>query len=544
MESVVIPQEIVRLGDAAVNRYRKLLRSGKQKKMPRCNLIALGEKRVGKTCVLCLLMGGKFIPDRDPTRGIENEVVGVTITTTVSLSSETWNKENPADITRRNKRQHASSVGEAFQSDLAVKPTVMHVPDPDELMKEIDEIEKFVDEVDKKVKTHALAQPEAEFSIPRPTQPRGEPTESSAKPPERQSTLQLKEDENPSLPPQPNTEVPRKPSVDHPKPAMPRETHTPQSSPPPTAKALPIQPDASGARGVPLISRGLSRDIVSTAKGRSLAAEPLLQYNTLDFAGQLEYRAMHHCFIVRRAIYLVVFNLQCLKRALEAPSDTKWQKGLEEIRYWMNSIHAHVHKMGSEPHLKRIILVGTHSNPPGEDPITDEDLAKIDAKLIGMFESTPIFNDMFRAEDKLWIAAVENSLDQQPRREESGAVSLQRAIHDAWNDLPFKNEQYPTTWLLFEAYLQERRSESTPIVDAKSMKEAAREKFGIGEEEEEDIEMALGFFHDIGTIVYPSKLMYKYTLPGKQLLCLLCTCLAPLDSYKYHLILSWASLVV
>ena len=45
-----------------------------------------------------------------------------------------------------------------------------------------------------------------------------------------------------------------------------------------------------------------------------------------------------------------------------------------------------------------------------------------------------------------------------------------------------------------------------PIVIAEDIRKIARDRYGIGEEKEEDIELALGFFHDTGTIVYPSEL--------------------------------------
>jgi hypothetical protein len=276
-----------------------------------------------------------------------------------------------------------------------------------------------------------------------------------------------------------------------------------------------------------VVARRLRKNIVSAAKSRSVVDKPpVLQYNTLDFAGQLEYRAMHHCFIVPRAIYLAVFNLQVLRGALgdgtlrgalgDGTEREKTQqeieereRALDEVRYWLNSIHAHIHKTGSrEPqHLKRVILVGTHRSPPDLPPITEEELGQIDKLLGEIYKGTPIFNDMFSAGDELWLAAVENSQDGADKRKESGAASVQQAIRKCWEELDYEKEAYPTTWLRFEAYLQRQRGSDVKvkIVDAESVRQAARERFGIGGEDERDIELALRFFHDTGTIVYPRK---------------------------------------
>lgn len=120
--------------------------------------------------------------------------------------------------------------------------------------------------------------------------------------------------------------------------------------------------------------------------------------------------------------------------------------------------------------------------------------------------SPGVLNDLYRAGGKkYWFCAIENSIDgcEDTARRESGASSLQEAIHQAWDDLPFKDEMYPTTWLRFEAYLSQEHQQ--PLVNAKTIHQKARDVFGIGEDDERDIELALTFFHDTGTIVYASE---------------------------------------
>jgi ankyrin repeat protein/GTPase SAR1 family protein len=506
---LIIPLEIRRLGETVVQQYLQLLRKGKKKKMPRCNLIALGEQGVGKTSLLCLLMGKGFLEDRESTHGIDNEHVDVTESRAVS--SETWTEVKSEDIARRNESQFASSVAEGVQPHLpsGVTPERAPPPTPEALAEALTKIDKYLKKVEKDAKR-------APVHVPTKTPaPQAEvPTEANVTAPKASAS-------SVSVPQAATTHHTTEPPTEHrtaaPQSADPSDTATPKPEQPekeikphpphsPPRAADPPARHRRNTRRQSDIGRRMGKSIVSTAKRGLDQKEPVLQYNTLDFAGQKEYHAMHHCFIVRRAIYLVVFNLQVLRES----STPEYKQALEEIHYWLNSIHAHIHD--PNPHYKRVLLVGTHRSPNGVAPLADEELLLVDKALSICHPS--ILNELYRADlsGKLWFAAVENSIDgrEENDREESGAKSLQKAIHCAWNDLPFKDEEYPTTWLRFEAFLNRMRSQGTPLVNAETIRQTARDEYGIGEENEADVELALGFFHDTGTIVYPRKLPSLY----------------------------------
>lgn len=502
----------MRRGEAVVQRYRELLRKGKKKKMPRCNLIALGEERVGKTCLLALLMGKKFIEDRDPTRGISNELVTVEFRT---LSSETWKEVNPNDVAKSNERQFIHSVAEEFHPHFS-KSKNTSPPNREVLIRRVSVIKSYLDKVEEEAK--------------KPTQPPAKKVHQTLG-----NTPPLKQHIHVTVPRPPKAHIPSPVTTSsepeprsvakHVAPAKPSLQYSnpnPQPAPHPQNAELlkPLNKQKESDQRQSHIGLGLNKAIISSAKRSQLAVEPVLQYNTLDFAGQKEYRAMHHCFIVRRAIYLVVFNLQTLREAVETQASENRQCALEEIQYWLSSIHAHVHKIVCEPPLKRVLLVGTHRSPKREKPVTEEYMRDIDKALEGVCACCHVINDLYRAGGKYWFSAIENSIDgcEESEREESGANSLQNAIYKAWNDLPFKDEVYPTTWLRFEAYLNQEHE--IPIIDAAEIHRVARETFGIGEDNENDTELALEFFHDTGTIVYASELLiYSYKPNDAQQFC-------------------------
>lgn len=500
----VIPPEIVRRGEAVVQRYMELLRKGKEKKMPRCNLIALGEKRVGKTCLLALLMGKVFNEDRDPTRGISNERVAVELRT---LSSETWKEVNPDDVEKNNERLFANSVAEEFYTHFS-KSTNTSPPNEGLLLRRVRVIKHYLDKVEEEAKVST--QPPAK-KVRQTLGNTATLKQQIYSPMTRPPKVHIPPPTSTPSEPQPRFEskyvAPSNPRPKHDNSSL-QPVHDSQS----TAFLKPHKRHEGDDQKQSPIGLGLNKAIISSAKRSETVTEPVLQYNTLDFAGQEEYRAMHHCFIVRRAIYLVVFNLQIVREALETQTNEQRQKALDEIQYWLNSIHAHVHKIVSEPHLKRVLLVGTHRAPRGKQPVTEDVMRDIDKTLEKECVCSHVINDLYRAGDEYWFCAIENSIDghDESARRESGASSLQEAIHHAWDNLPFKNEMYPTNWLRFEAYLNQEHNK--PIVNASEIHWVARESYGIGEDDERDIELALEFFHDTGTIVYASELLICLSL--------------------------------
>ena len=89
----------------------------------------------------------------------------------------------------------------------------------------------------------------------------------------------------------------------------------PTSSSPPPPSPSPPPPSPPLARVRSSISQGSALQIERLSRSGK-GKDPPLTFHTLDFAGQKLYRPMHHCFITRRAMYIVVFNLQVLVKDL------------------------------------------------------------------------------------------------------------------------------------------------------------------------------------------------------------------------------------
>ena len=245
---------------------------------------------------------------------------------------------------------------------------------------------------------------------------------------------------------------------------------------------------------------------------------PSLLLNLFDFAGQQTYRPMHHCFITRRAVYIVVFKIPDMLEYMKDPQETKYDP-ISEVRYWVQSIHAHIHppdpategdpeQEGKPSNVKRVILVGTHRGVQ----YSDDDLKKIDEKfkekLIYSRHNTRCMQHIYPIAGHLckYFIPVENSIDVKKSKErylaESGTALLQKQIECLTSKLKFMEEDYPITWLKFEKHMHDSQSPVKSLEDIKAL----AVKSGIAEGKEESV---LKFFHNTGKIVYLSELHYN-----------------------------------
>ena len=72
-----------------------------------------------------------------------------------------------------------------------------------------------------------------------------------------------------------------------------------------------------------------------------------ITFSTWDFGGQSGFHNLHHLFLSRYSVYLVVFKMPHM---MKDP-----QRAVEMIRYWLNSLA--LHAKGAP-----ILLVGTHKD--------------------------------------------------------------------------------------------------------------------------------------------------------------------------------------
>ena len=470
--------------------------SGK-KQIPRCNFLILGEERVGKTSLYHLLVQKPFNPNQDSTRGIDNAIVDTVDTRHVGV--EDWAEKDEHTVEQHADQQFVQGVIGALPSDLFAQsdsptPTVTE----SELQEEISKLEPEIQQILTAKKNPPI------LTEVQPTQPEDQPQAQPTQLEERAA---------------PESQVPKKTSGDSHTQAeaqLSDLSHSTDGKDPSTSNQS-TQP----ARAVPKVSSRHAKliDQELMAAPSKEKKEPVLLLNTLDFAGQKQYRPMHHCFLSRRAMYLVVFNLQHVIRYLEqksqqsVPSGMKVSNPFEEIRYWLHSIHAHtlpaVPGKVNEP-MKNVCLVGTHRAPPDQRKgrhIEDDEVKEINDVIMDEIHADDRCSShlhlMGPNGDRVFIA-VENSMED---REASGAKALQNQIKTMSQGLSFLGEEYPVIWFRFDSELTRlkeslKRKKSSLVVKEEEVLKIATH---CGITDRDGQLLALEFFHETGKIVCLSK---------------------------------------
>ena len=521
---IVIPPEIKKRGQAVVDHYRIALRHGKGK-IPRCGLLILGEARKGKTSVYRLLVGKDFDPDQDPTRGIDNNEVDTVDSREISIS---WKERGEQDQLEERKHVYSSAIiNELPDEDVKRKPdhqAQFEVKSEKGLLDVIDIVRAKIAKENTRRKPLIIKHSPIGFPFVGQStsglldSPGQLPhTESVKSKPVKSSVVTT-----PNVEQRPAPVAEKKTGSESVKKVTKQPTTIPESSQKPK---YPKHAPAPKKTHPPLLERQISttrkeaKHINSALKdGKREKIEPSLQLNTLDFAGQKNYRPMHHCFITRRAMYLVVFNLQDMIEYVEQleksePSAESGPNPVEEVRYWLHSIHAHIYppdqpeeSKAKDDRHRRVSLVGTHRNPRnGKRALTLQDLHKIEVKLREELEEDDrCVNHLRKTKPGCLFTAVENS---RPRKDpNSGAMSLQDHLSSMTKSLDFLEEVYPVSWLRFETRLLKMGQATTQrgcVLESEVAEEAKRR--GVIEESLDD---ALTFFHDTGKLILLSKFVH------------------------------------
>ena len=513
---VYIPLEIKKRGQKSIDAYLNALSRGKTKNT-HCNLIILGEGRVGKTSLIKSILSMKFDPDCKPTQGVILEEIELaeSIDIAVAHDSDIW---KPVKSSSRVEEQFADSVAQhvADATPVVSKENVtkyFDVVPKDELLADV---KKIVNRIRLKEQKHPQSHRDRNTRREKPGHAKfSTEDEDSFKMIESilGSTTTMSHDRpaiNPPITPLPSSKVTVIPKE---KPKQPKHADAIQ-------KDLQTTSDKSVANVTPphtrqsSVSYELSKKIGNRLKNPKKKQDDLT-FHTIDFAGQRLYRPMHHCFITNRAVYIVVFKLTEVRKYLQlASADHPAQSSdidpISQIRYWLNNIIAH----GSDSDAKndefpRIFLVGTHMNGDNKLPcLSDVELQKVNDHLSKTFVSD-IKESRYETsiqchKDNNIVFAIENSLSEK-KRSESGIIPLMKNIRELRDHIPFLSEDVPTSYMMFEKKLLEMKEErkEKPLATTRQEVEKWAEECGIDEKDE--IDTAIQFFHDIRVIVDQSK---------------------------------------
>ena len=452
----------------------------------------LGEAGVGKTSLLSQLTGEPFNPNHNKTEGIDTDFVR-----TSSICSKTWEKK-------------AMEGENEDYKEVASKQLAQLLPDKEEPVKQhqkkrVNLITQAVlkKQVESLVNKYTKEPIPPKLSKPKPQQDR---TSSHHLPVQRNYLPRPPAISLPVVPPPtllptpavmhnlpPSSQVAR--TTPHQKPSSVAAPFVPSVvRPDPSKTATTRQPSHADPDH---IDTEVMRRAVKLKKSKSsdIKVDLPLKFSSFDFAGQKHYKPMHHCFLTSRAVYVVAFNVRHLL-------NEKKDRCVQELKFWINSIHIYTNDDAY------IVLVGTHRGPyPGHNDnkrlysLTAEQEETIDIIMKANFDKKCYASRLSWLEGNKIIAMVENSLT----GDGSGADIIRQKLLELGYRYPGNNDDLPTSYLRLEQKIFEERTKNN-LIPLKEVEGWARE-YRI-----DDPKVALTFFHDIGTIIDPSKLLSIFTL--------------------------------
>ena len=465
-----VPSVINKLGDKAVEIYLQALNQGKQT-IPYCSMLILGREEVGKTSLFRQLVGKPYLKDMERTQGIDNESIGTFERRNVHTAEEQWTVKGDVEQSE----QFGNALAGEFMGRLPERKSKRgkHVSKSDILS----QLQEFSSE-SKSPHKPEIESPKHAFHF-----------------------KSLLHDPATSLPSPATigaTGLPlQKPSL---RPIAIETSSTPSE-----------QPNDIPAILNPREGSKLNETVMHAQSYVRKEPEPCL--NVKDFAGQVVYRPMHHCYINRQAIYVVVFKLPDMLEYIHDRSRLKYNP-LDDICYWIRSIHAHTYDIKAEK-SRKVLLVGTNRNML---PDVINNIKEIDTFILDniiSIKDKPYVDHIYRIPDSpsacRYFIPVENSIDivsnPESYLQKSGTKYVQDTIKEIAKSLPQFNEQYPIKWLKFEEHLQEQceARKSTPVMKIEEAKELAV-KSGITDEQQQVL--ALQFFNDTGKLNWLSKYLY------------------------------------
>ena len=470
--------------------YHQALSEG-QEKIPYCSMLILGREEVGKTSLFRQLVGKPYLKEMKRTQGIDNSTVETFEAKDVHTIKEQWAVRGNGD--------QSNQFGNALAGEV------------------IDRLPERKSKWSKTVSKSDLLSQLQEFSVEKTSQPHSIPALSQqvnvSKSMSQPKQLVMEEIE-----PSEHVILSKIPSE------MQQARQPDHSAAVTTDLAISISLQKTQPKLARSASSALPNDIPAILNPRESAKlnetvmraqsyvrkEPEPCLNVKDFAGQVVYRPMHHCYINRQAIYVVVFKLPDVLEFIHNRSRLKYNP-LDDICYWIRSIHAHTYDNKAEQ-SRKVLLVGTNRDMLPDVTNSIKEIDTFILENIICIEDKPYVDHIYRIPDSpsacRYFIPVENSIDivsnPESYLQESGTKYVQDTIKEIAKSLPQFNEQYPIKWLKFEEYLQEQceAHESTPVMKIEEAKELAV-KSGITDEQQQ--ELALQFFNDTGKLNWLSK---------------------------------------
>ncbi len=234
--------------------------------------------------------------------------------------------------------------------------------------------------------------------------------------------------------------------------------------------------------------------ILSIAQG---GAEQALRLSLWDFAGQDVFYSLHHLYLTRYCVYLVMFNMEWLSSS--AGDDVK-KECLGFLRFWLNSILVHAVDPADQS-IAPIFLIRTH-----KDIVCDPREHGLISKLMyDTFHSNPAWrNVVFFKEGEtetgrsiLCFYPVDNKLGVK----DTVICKVQQMIQDCVSSEEYVKKLIPFEWMHVMDSLQAQGRKSVSLGEVVRLAKTC----GLPTTElplEREVLLMLKFYNEMGVVMH------------------------------------------
>ena len=203
-------------------------------------------------------------------------------------------------------------------------------------------------------------------------------------------------------------------------------------------------------------------------------------FSIWDFASQEEYDATHQCFLSKRSLYLLVWNV------------TEGDVGVADLKPWLDSISVRASN-------SCVLIVGTFLDKVSEE---DQQSGKIDDLLQKVEELTSQYHQLVVA--KITAVGLKGSME--------NATELKDYIYNAAADYKINNQyvmgqQIPSSYHALDAKLSiihslVKEGQHEPIMHAAEFKKMVRDLDLVDIQDDKELSTATHFLHEVGALFH------------------------------------------
>ena len=203
-------------------------------------------------------------------------------------------------------------------------------------------------------------------------------------------------------------------------------------------------------------------------------------FSIWDFAGQEEYYATHQCFLSKRSLYLLVWNV------------TEGDAGVADLKPWLNSISARASN-------SCVIVVGTFLDEVSEE---DRQSGKIDDLLWKVEELTKQYQHLVVT--NITVVGLKGNME--------NLAKLKDHIYDAAAEYKINNryvmgQQIPSSYHALDAKLSSihrlvKEGRHDPIMHAADFKKMVRDLDLVDIQDDKELHTATHFLHEVGALFH------------------------------------------